>query len=108
MNKLELGVALFQWAMQILGTEVLSVTKVTSPDPVRKVISDMIAGEELKGRHTQRWSANSRRWRPLYTRSQRRRRSSGIRASSLWSCGGVRGQAWQRRVAPNFKHSKVR
>ena len=57
---MELGMALFQWATQIMGAKGSSVTKVTSPGPVHKVISTMMAEEESKGIHSQRLSANSR------------------------------------------------
>ena len=52
MNKFELGMVLFQWARQIMGAKGPSVMKVTSPNPVRKVISTMMVEEEWKGRHT--------------------------------------------------------
>ena len=62
MNNLELDVILFQRATQIMGTRWLSATKVASPDPICKVMSAMMAGEESKRRHPQRWSSGSRCW----------------------------------------------
>ena len=45
MKRMELGMALFQWATQIMGAEGSSATQVTSPNLVRKVIITMMVGE---------------------------------------------------------------
>ena len=50
-NKWELNEALFQLAIQTMGAEGLSATKITSPDPVRRMVWGMLTGEESKGRH---------------------------------------------------------
>ena len=73
MINLELAEALFQRATQIMGTRWLSATKVASPNPIREVMGAMRLEKNQKEDTHIGWSSGSRCWRPLSTRSRRRR-----------------------------------